>query len=66
MMVCEGDLTEREFQAVCDLAASAYPRPEKLIRVDEHGNESPGERPRKPDVSRLKSRLWAIAGYGYI
>jgi len=42
------------------LAASADPRPEQLIRIDEMGNEHPGERPRKPDISQLKTRLWSI------
>ena len=42
------------------LAACADPRPEKLIRIDEAGNERPGERPRKPDIIRLKARLWNI------
>ncbi len=103
LMVCEGDLTVTEFQAVCDLAqkkrplilvlnksdrysqtelgtilthlqkrcsgiiepgnilaASANPRPENVIRVDEHGDESPAERARQPDVGRLKARLWTI------
>jgi small GTP-binding protein len=103
MMVCEGDLTETEFQAVSGLArrrrpvllvlnksdryssseldsildhlrkrcagmiepgnilaASANPRPEKIIRVDEKGDESSSERPREPDISQLKVRLWNI------
>jgi len=42
------------------LVACADPRPEKLIRIDEAGNEQTGERPRKPDVIRLKARLWSI------
>jgi GTP-binding protein Era len=103
LMVCEGDLTETEFKAVCDLAsrkrplllvlnksdrysaaeldsllehlrnrcseiiepgnilaAAANPRPEKLIRIDKHGNEFPEQRPRKPDIGQLRSRLWNI------
>ncbi len=103
LMVCEGDLTVTEFQAVCDLAqkkrplilvlnksdrysqtelgtilthlqkrcsgiiepgnilaASANPRPENVIRVDEHGDEFPAERARQPDVGQLKARLWTI------
>lgn len=103
LMVCEGDLTITEFQAVCDLArknrplilvlnksdrygreeldsivahlqkrcsgvieagniitACANPRPENVIRVDDHGNEFPAERPRQPDVNQLKTRLWTI------
>jgi len=42
------------------LIASADPRPERLIRIDETGNEHPGERPRNPDIKRLKARLWSI------
>jgi GTP-binding protein Era len=42
------------------LAASADPRPEQAIRIDEVGNEHPIERPRKPDISQLKRRLWNI------
>jgi small GTP-binding protein len=42
------------------LTASADPRPEKLIRIDETGNEHPGTRPRKSDVIELKARLWRI------
>ena len=103
LMVCEGDLTETEFNAVrrltggqrpvllvlnksdrygaaelgsllkhlqdrCKefiaadniLSASADPRPEKLIRIDEAGNEHPVERPRNPDIHELKTRLWNI------
>jgi len=103
LMLCEGDLTETEFKAVCSLAdrkrplllvlnksdrypvdelnallehlrercegliepgnilaTSADPRPEQFIRIDEAGHEHPGERPRKPDVSFLKTYLWGI------
>ena len=42
------------------LAASADPKPERLIRVDDAGREYPSERPRKPDTSHLKARLWGI------
>jgi GTP-binding protein Era len=42
------------------LAASADPRPEQLIRIDEAGHEHPAERPRKPDITQLKTRLWNI------
>lgn len=42
------------------LAASADPRPEKLIRIDEKGNEQVSKRPRKPDVTQLKACLWNI------
>jgi len=103
LMVCEGDLTETEFNAVQDLAgrrrpvllvlnksdrygkgeldallqhlkarcgeflepenilaASADPRPEHIIRIDETGREHPGERSREPDTKALRSRLWNI------
>jgi len=42
------------------VAARADPRPEQIIRIDEAGREHPSVRPRKPDVSDLKSRLWNI------
>jgi GTP-binding protein Era len=42
------------------LAASADPRPEQVIRVDEEGMEHPSERPRKADVKALKTHLWNI------
>jgi len=42
------------------LAASADPRPEQVIRIDEAGNEHPAERPRQPDINKLKARLWNI------
>ena len=103
LMVCEGDLTETEFKAACNLAerkrplllvlnksdryskgeldsllerlrdrcaefieadnvltASAAPRPEQLIRIDEAGNEHPSQRPRVPDIKSLRSHLWNI------
>lgn len=103
MMVCEGDLTDTEFQAVVKLAerqrplllvlnksdryssaelqsllahlrkrcemfvepeniltTSADPRPEPVIRIDQNGQEERTSRPRSPDISRLKSRLWSI------
>jgi len=103
LMVCEGDLTETEFNAVYDLAghkrplllvlnksdrysqgdldslighlrdrcagfidpgcvltASAAPRPEKVIRIDEEGNEYPSQRPREPDIRTLRAHLWTI------
>ena len=103
MMVCEGDLTDTEFQAVVKLAerqrplllvlnkadryssaelqsllahlrnrcemlvapeniltTSADPRPEPVIRIDQDGQEERTSRPRSPDISRLKSRLWSI------
>jgi len=42
------------------LSASADPRPEKVIRIDDAGNEHPNERPRQADISELKARLWNI------
>jgi len=42
------------------LTASAGPRPEKIIRIDDAGNEHPAQRPRDPDIARLKVRLWSI------
>lgn len=42
------------------LTASADPRPEQVIRIDEAGNEHPLERPRHPDINDLKARLWKI------
>jgi small GTP-binding protein len=42
------------------LAASADPRPEQIIRIDEAGNEHPAERPRQADINELKTRLWNI------
>ena len=42
------------------LAASASPRPEPIIRIDESGNEERTERSRPPDVHELKARLWSI------
>ena len=42
------------------LSASADPRPEPVIRIDEAGNEERTQRPRDPDITMLKSRLWSI------
>ena len=42
------------------LTACANPRPETVICVDKAGNESISKRPRGPDVSELKTRLWRI------
>ena len=103
LMICEGDVTETEFEAIRSLTrrkrplllilnksdrysaselesllehlrercaeyiepaniltASADPRPEQLIRIDEAGNEHPAERPRQADINELKARLWNI------
>jgi small GTP-binding protein len=42
------------------LSACADPRPEPVIRIDEAGNEKRTNRPRSPDISNLKARLWGI------
>ena len=42
------------------LATAADPKPQTVIRVDAQGQETASERPRHPDVSALKSRLWDI------
>ena len=42
------------------LAASADPRPESVIVVDEQGNEKRTKRSRPPDIHELKARLWSI------
>jgi uncharacterized protein (DUF697 family)/GTPase SAR1 family protein len=103
LMLCEGDLTDFEFQALRELcaaqrtvmlvlnkadrytreeleallqrlaarcaslvpgdriiAASAAPRPETVIRVDERGRENETQRPRSPDTALLKERLWSL------
>jgi len=103
LMVCEGDLTDFEFQALRELcttqrtvllvlnkadrytadelevllqrlaergtalltpdriiAASAAPRPETVIRLDERGRESETQRRRAPDTALLKERLWSL------
>ena len=103
LMVCEGDLTETEFNALLSLAernrplllilnksdrygkteldsllehlrirckdivepdniltTSADPRPEKVIRIDGSGIEHSSERPRKAEITELKTRLWNI------
>lgn len=103
LLVCEGDLTSTEFEAVRDLAefkrplllvlnksdryshketesllghlrdrceglvspeniiaASADPRPETVIQIDDQGRELSGQRNRSPDISVLQRRLWNI------
>jgi small GTP-binding protein len=42
------------------LSVSADPRPEPVILVDGTGNEERTQRPRAPDTSQLKTRLWSI------
>jgi len=42
------------------LTASADPRPEQIVRIDEAGQEHPAERPRQPDINDLKARLWNV------
>lgn len=41
-------------------AASANPRPEQVIRIDEAGHEQPSERPSSLEINQLKTRLWKI------
>jgi GTPase SAR1 family protein/uncharacterized protein (DUF697 family) len=103
LMLCEGDLTESEFQALqqlcssrrtvllvlnkadrytsgeldllldrlahrCEqllppdriIAASAAPRPETLVRVDESGAERETIRERRPDTEQLRASLWSL------
>jgi small GTP-binding protein len=103
LLVCEGDLTSTEFEAVRELAefkrplllvlnksdrysqreteslishlrarceglvspeniipASADPRPETVIQIDDRGREQSGQRSRSPDISVLQRRLWNI------
>jgi len=47
-------------EAVNVLAASANPRPETVIRIDDAGNEQVSRRRREPEVGELKARLWRI------
>jgi len=42
------------------LAVAAEPRPREVLEVDAEGNETRTERPREPEVSELKVRLWDI------
>jgi GTP-binding protein Era len=42
------------------IAASAAPRPETVIRVNEQGRETETQRQRAPDTALLKERLWAL------
>jgi GTP-binding protein Era len=42
------------------LAASAAPRAETVIRVDDNGLEHTGQRDRLPDIQDLQARLWSI------
>jgi len=42
------------------IAASADPRPETIIHIDDAGKESPGLRPRSPEINELQNRLWHI------
>ncbi len=51
---------EPYIQADNILTASADPRPEPVIRIDEAGNEERTQRPRAPDIGDLKARLWLI------
>lgn len=103
LMLCEGDLTDSEFQALEQLcamqqavllvlnksdrytgqelglllerlqercqgllprdriiAASADPRHEIVIRIDESGREHETTRKQSPDTAQLKDRLWSL------
>ena len=103
LMLCEGDLTESEFQALEQLCAaqravllvlnksdrftsqeldlllgrlrercqgllapdriipaSADPRPEIVIHIDESGRERETSRKPSPDTAQLKDRLWSL------
>ena len=103
LMLCEGDLTDSEFQALEQLCAaqrtvllvlnksdryssrelellldrlrhrcqnllppdsvipaSADPRPETVIQIDNSGREREKSREQPPDTAQLKSRLWSL------
>lgn len=103
LMLCEGDLTDSEFQALNELCtqqqavllvlnkadrytgqelelllerlgercksllpteriipASAAPRAETIVRIDERGVEHESSREAQPDVARLKEQLWTL------
>jgi len=42
------------------MAVSAHPRPETIVVIDERGRETESHRDREPDISVLKSALWAM------
>ena len=42
------------------VAASADPRPETVVRIDETGREVETKRDRPPDTAELKERLWSL------
>jgi small GTP-binding protein len=42
------------------IAVAADPRPQTVIEIDEQGDETTSQRPRKPDIEHLKLRLWDI------
>lgn len=42
------------------IPVAADPRPQAVVEVDASGGETFSERPRRPDVTLLKSRLWDI------
>jgi GTP-binding protein Era len=103
LMLCEGDLTDSEFQSLQQLcksqravllvlnksdrytshelkvllerlgdrcrdflpaerviSASAAPRPETVIRIDESGREHESSRKTEPDTAELKACLWSL------
>ena len=46
--------------ADCILPASAAPRPDRLIAVDQNGTESETLREREPDIAELRASLWSL------
>jgi len=42
------------------IAVAADPRPQTVVEIDEKGAETTVQRPRAPDVERLRLRLWEI------
>ena len=42
------------------VAAAADPAPQKIVRIEADGTETPGERARTADVRELRERLWSV------
>ena len=42
------------------VSASADPRPETIVRIDDQGREVESKRERPPDTAQLKQRLWNL------
>jgi len=42
------------------LAVAAQPRPQRVVEIDDAGNETVTERERGPDIENLRLRLWEI------